>query len=72
MINRYSKVGKALGRVRALRERQEKMRRKIAEFAEALSEHGSVSQAAIDCGISQSQAAKYLRIIKTELGPQAE
>jgi hypothetical protein len=40
-------------------------------FAEALSRHGDVAQAAADVGVSAGSGATYLSRIRKRLGPQA-
>lgn len=43
----------------------------IDDFAECLSEHGNVSRAADQCGVSASFGRVLLHRIKKRLGPQA-
>ena len=59
------------GRQVAAANRAARKRSKMAAFAEALSEHGSIANAARETGITYKTAEHYFAQMRRELGPQA-
>lgn len=51
--------------------RTARKQRQLAAFAERLSEHGSIANAAREVGITYKTAEHYFSEIRKELGPQA-
>ena len=60
-----------LGRQIAAANRAAKKRSKMAAFADRLSEHGSIANAAREVGITYKTAEHYFAQMRKELGPQA-
>jgi molybdate transport repressor ModE-like protein len=51
--------------------RTERKQRQMAAFAERLSEHGSIANAAREAGITYKTAEHYFAEMRKKLGPQA-
>ena len=60
-----------LGRQVAMARRTERKQRQMAAFAERLSEHGSIANAAREAGITYKMAEHYFAEMRKKLGPQA-
>lgn len=61
----------ALGRLVAADSHRRRKQARMAAFADRLAEHGCVSRAGAETGISAKTAENYFTEIRRDLGPQA-